>query len=78
MNGSVPSIMEKPKVDSIKKQCEDLRSVFYEGDKLSPLEKDIERMYISEKLDKHENYKKRKSYRYKVRWTTSDFNRYQD
>ena len=26
----------------------------------------------------YKNYKKRKSYRYKVKWTTSDFNRYQD
>jgi len=78
MNGSVPPILEKPKVDSIKKQCEDLRRVFYTGDELTALERDIERMYISEKLDKYENYKKRKSYRYKVKWTTSDFNRYQD
>lgn len=39
---------------------------------------DIERMYIQEKLDKHSKYKKRASMRYKVRWTVSDFNRYQD
>ena len=32
MNGSVPPILEKPKADLIKKQCEDLRRVFYTGD----------------------------------------------
>jgi len=53
-------------------------NIFYKGDKLSPLELDIERMYISEKLDKHQNYQKKKSYRFKVRWTSSDFNRFQD
>lgn len=35
-------------------------------------------MYISEKLEKHHSYKKRKSYRYKVKWTVSDLNRFQD
>jgi hypothetical protein len=39
-------------------------------------ELDIERMYISEKLEKHHNHKKRKSYRYKVKWTVSDLNRF--
>ena len=59
MNGSVPSIIDKPKEDNIRKQGRDLQDVFYKGDKLSPLEYDIERMYISEKMEKHQNYKKR-------------------
>ena len=78
MNGSVPSIFDKPKHDKIAKQCDDLIDRFYNGDTLSDLEYDIERMYISEKLDKHNKYQARKSYRYKVRWTSSDFNRFQD
>lgn len=78
MNGSVPPVLEKPKSDQIRQKCKDLVDVFKNGDKLSSLENDIERMYITEKLDKHQNYQKRKSYRYKVRWTSSDFNRYQD
>ena len=78
MNGSVAPILEKPKSDAIRKKCQDLVEVFKNGDKLTSLEKDIERMYITEKLDKYNNYQKRKSYRFKVRWTSSDFNRYQD
>lgn len=78
MNGSVPLILDKPKADKIEEQSNAIRKVFYKGDKLSPLELDIERMYISEKLDKHQNYQKRKSFRYKVKWTMSDLNRYQD
>ena len=76
MNGSVPPILEQPKVDEIKKKCDDFRHIFYRGDKLTSFETDVERMYVSEKLDKFENYKKRKSYRFKVKWTISDFNRY--
>ena len=78
MNGSVVPILEKPNHDSISEKCGDLVNVFYRGDKLSPLELDIERMYIAEKLEKHQNYQKRKSFRYKVKWTVSDFNRFQD
>lgn len=77
-NGSVPSILDKPKNDQIGEQCQHWVDTFYKGDKLSVLETDIERMYISEKLDKHHKYQKSKSFRYKVRWTVSDFNRYQD
>ena len=76
MNGSVVSIFEKPKQDVIEVKAKELLAVFYKGDKLSPLELDIERMYISEKLEKHQNYQKRKSFRYKVKWTVSDFNRF--
>lgn len=52
MNGSVPSILDKPKEDLIREQSKKIRSIFYHGDKLTPLELDIERMYMSEKLDK--------------------------
>lgn len=76
MNGSVVPVLEKPKHDQIMKKSRELANVFYRGDKLSPLELDIERMYISEKLEKHQNYQKRKSFRYKVKWTVSDFNRF--
>lgn len=78
MNGSVPSQLDKPRHDQIKEQSAELLHAFYKGDKLTPLELDIERMYISEKLDKHNKYQQRKSYRFKVKWTTSDFNRFQD
>lgn len=56
MNGSVPNILEKPKHDKIKEQTEALISTFYTGEKLTKLENDIERMYISEKLDKYRNF----------------------
>lgn len=35
-------------------------------------------MYIADKMEKYNTYIKRKSLRYKVRWTVSDLNRYQD
>ena len=75
-NGSVPSILDEKKVAQVNEQCQHWMGTFYQGDKLSVLERDIERMYMSEKLDKHRNYQKAKSFRYKVRWTVSDYNRY--
>ena len=33
---------------------------------------------MSQKLYKHSRYEKRKSMRFKVRWTISDLNRYQE
>ena len=78
MNGSVTPMLEKPKEDKIRDQCAALIKTFYDGDPLTDLETDIERMYINEKLEKQKNYQSRKSFRYKVRWTYSDFNRYQD
>jgi hypothetical protein len=53
MNGSVVPILEKPKHDAIMAKTGDFLNVFYRGDKLTPLELDIERMYISEKLEKY-------------------------
>jgi len=78
MNGSVVPMLEKPKHDEIKKETEKLLDVFYNGDKLTDIEKDVQRMYLGKKLDKQNTYKNRKNYRYKVRWTLSDLNRYQE
>lgn len=78
MNGSVPSYLDKPKADSIRGETDELMRTFYLGDRLSGLEYDIERMYISEKMQKHQNYQRQKSFRFKVKWTVSDLNRYQD
>jgi len=52
--------------------------MFYQGDRLTSYESDIERMYIGDKLKKHEMYHTRKSMRFKVRWTVSDLNKHQD
>jgi len=71
-------MLEKPKHDEIKKETEKLLDVFYNGDKLTDIEKDVQRMYLGKKLDKQNTYKNRKNYRYKVRWTLSDLNRYQE
>jgi 2-hydroxy-3-keto-5-methylthiopentenyl-1-phosphate phosphatase len=55
-----------------------MHSIFYNGDPLTDLEVDIERMYVNAKSEKVVAYGKRKSLRYKVRWTISDLNRHQD
>lgn len=55
-----------------------MHKIFYNGDPLTDLEVDIERMYVADKHEKYASYAKRKSLRYKVRWTVSDLNRYQD
>lgn len=54
------------------------KNVFYEGEPLTDFEVDVQRMYLSQKVYKHSKYEKRKSMRFKVRWTISDLNRYQD
>ena len=56
MNGSVPQILEKPEADRIDKNTTALLDTFYRGDKLSEFELDTERMYISEKMEKYNNY----------------------
>ena len=58
MNGSVVPMLEKPKHDAIVKETSSMINTFYLGDKLTDLELDIERMYISEKLEKSRNYAK--------------------
>jgi len=50
--------------------------VFNNGEKLTPYEVELERMYIDAKLTKHGEYKKRKVNRFKVKWTVSDLNRH--
>ena len=52
MNGSVVPLIDKPKIDEINAESERLRSVFYEGDKLTDLEVDIQRMYLNKKMEK--------------------------
>lgn len=46
MNGSVVPLLEKPKHDAIVEKTDKLHQVFYEGDKLSSLELDIEKQYL--------------------------------
>jgi hypothetical protein len=74
MNGSVVSLIDKPKHDQLVDQTSAHADVFYNGDKLTPYEIELERMYIDAKLTKHNEYKKRKVMRYKVKWTVSDLN----
>ena len=78
MNGSVVSLLDNNKHEKIREKVNELMKIFYDGEKLSDLEIDIERQYVAAKYEKHQNYKNRKSIRYKVRWTVSDLNRYQD
>ena len=76
MNGQVVSLMDKPRHDRIRTRIGQLQSVFYNGDVLSDFEQDIERMYVNDKHEKVAAYAKRKSLRYKVRWSISDLNRH--
>lgn len=78
MNGSVVPLIDKAKHDQIRERVAKLHKVFYQGDPLTDLEVDIERMYVNEKNEKMAAYTKRKSLRYKVRWTISDLNKHQD
>lgn len=74
MNGSVVSLIDKPKHDQLTEQTAALADVFYNGEQLTPYETELERIYIDAKLTKHNEYKKRKVNRFKVRWTISDLN----
>jgi hypothetical protein len=76
MNGSVVPLIDKPKHDTIIEKAALLVDVFYNGDKLTPYEIELERMYVDAKLTKHQEYKKRKVQRFKVKWTVSDLNRH--
>ena len=78
MNGAVVPLLEKPKSDEIAGKCQEMIDTFYHGDKLTEFERDTERMYIAEKLEKKRKYGRQQSFRYKVKWTVSDLNRYQD
>jgi hypothetical protein len=74
MNGSVVSLIDKTKHDQLTEQTAALANIFYNGDPLTPYEIELERMYIDAKLTKHNEYKKRKVNRFKVKWTISDLN----
>jgi hypothetical protein len=76
MNGSVVPKIEKPRHDEIKQKVKNIQNIFYKGDELTSYEQDVERMYVADKLEKLNLYAKRKSLRYKVRWTISDLNKY--
>lgn len=78
MDGSVVQMIDKPKHDMIRSKVDKLHKIFYQGDPLTDLEVDIERMYVNDKHEKVAAYAKRKSLRFKVRWTVSDLNRHQD
>ena len=76
MNGSVVPLLDKPKHDQIEARLGELKDIFYNGDKLSPLEIDIERQYLAEKFTKQSAYKDKPIIKYKTVWTISDLNRY--
>ena len=76
MNGSVVPLIEKAKHDAIRKKVNALHKIFYNGDPLTAFEEDIERMYVNDKHEKVAAYNKRKSLRYKVRWSISDLNKH--
>lgn len=56
INGSVVPLIEKSKHDSIREQANKYVKMFYYGDPLTPYEVDVERMYLSDKLNKHQTY----------------------
>lgn len=58
MNGSVVPLLEKPKADEIADKCKRMVDTFYQGDELTELERDTERMYIAEKFEKRRKYDK--------------------
>ena len=43
MNGSVVPMIEKPKQDEIKQKVDEWRHIFYNGERLTDYEKDVER-----------------------------------
>jgi hypothetical protein len=78
MNGSVPSSLDMPKLRVIEEKTAALQDVFYKGDPLTPFEEDLQRIYMQNKLQKYTKFEKRRVMRFKVVWTVSDLNRYQD
>ncbi len=76
MNGSVVAMVDKNKHDAIREKVKRLNRAFYQGEELTQYEQDIERMYVNEKHEKVAAYTKRKSLRFKVRWTISDLNKH--
>lgn len=78
MNGSVVALLDKPKHDEICSKTAAMFDIFYNGEPLTPFEIELERMYIDAKLTKHNEYKRRKIHRFKVKWIMSDLNRHQE
>ena len=46
MNGSVINSADLPKQQEIDATCDDLCSTFYDGEKLTDFEKDLQRIYL--------------------------------
>lgn len=78
MNGQVVSLVDYNEHEALRKKADKIYDIFYNGDKLSGFERDVERRYLAAKLEKLNKYKKAKTERYKVRWTISDINRFQE
>jgi hypothetical protein len=78
MNGQVVSLGDYNEHVALKKKADDIFDIFYNGEKLTGFERDLERKYLSEKMNKVTKYQKNKTSRYKVRWTLSDINRFQE
>ena len=76
MSGSVVPLLDKPKHDKIEDKLSELQDIFYNGDKLTPLEVDIERQYLAEKFTKQSAYKDKPITKFKTHWSISDLNRY--
>ncbi len=78
MNGSVVSSLDAGDQLKLREQTAYWNKVFYEGQPLTDFELDIQKMYLSQKAEKLAKYQKRKSQRFKVRWTISDLNMLQE
>jgi hypothetical protein len=78
MNGQVVSTGDYNQFVALRKKADKIFDIFYDGEKLTGFERDIERRYLAEKMSKLAKYQKSKSERYKVRWTLSDINRFQE
>ena len=76
MNGSVVPLLDKPKHDKICGELNEWVDKFYNGDKLTPLELDIEQQYVSQKFAKQAGYTNKKTMANKTVWTISDLNRH--
>ena len=50
MNGSVVPMLEKPKHDAIEAKLNEWFDIFYNGDKLTNLEMDMEKHYVASKM----------------------------
>ena len=78
MNGQVVGWGEYNQFVNLKRKADEIFDIFYNGEKLTSFERDLERKYLTLKLDKLAKYNKSKSMRNKVRWTLSDINRFQE